>query len=131
MGTDMSENMHTLVIVVPESLEYQAGQLALLLGTSQADERTFRDFGWRDEQGNTFAVSAPVVSAEWIESAENPEPKEGVDMGAALEAHGLLQWDSATPSADHITVVMDVVPTEAVADFGLTYEPDREENEND
>lgn len=122
--------MRDLVIVVPETLGYQANQMALLFGESPADVRTFIDFGWHDEQGNAFAVSATRVTDEWIESTETPAPKDGVDMEAAMEAYNLIQWDSETLSADHITVILDGgVATEVVAALGLTYGLDREEYE--
>ena len=52
----MSEWTHTLTVIVPESLMVQANQLALAIGTSEDDVRTFRSADWIDGTSN-YAVA--------------------------------------------------------------------------
>ena len=52
----MSNWMHTLTVIVPESLMVQANQLALAIGTSEDDVNTFRQADWTDGTSN-YAVA--------------------------------------------------------------------------
>ena len=52
----MSNWMHTLTVIVPESLMDRANKLALAIGTSDDDVNTFRSADWTNGTGN-FAVA--------------------------------------------------------------------------
>ena len=52
----MSNWTHTLTVIVPESLMFQANQLALAMGTSPDDMNTFRQADWTDGTSN-YAVA--------------------------------------------------------------------------
>lgn len=52
----MSNWTHTLTVIVPESLIPQGNQLALAIGTSEADVNTFSAADWTDGTSN-YAVA--------------------------------------------------------------------------
>lgn len=59
----MSNWMHTLTVIVPESLIAKANQLALAIGTSEDDVNTFRKADW-----TALATMPFALLALWIKS---------------------------------------------------------------
>lgn len=98
-------------IAVPESLISDANQLALVLGESAADDKTFGDPRWQDEDGNLYAVSSTVAKPVFAESAtkplEAPDFAPDADVEAATRAQDVLKIEDRTNGGDPVTVHPD------------------------
>ena len=122
----MSQWTHTLTIIVPESLIPQANQLALAVGTSEADVNTFVSADWTDGT-DTFAVcSTRAVDNIFnyygaVDTTDNPLLAEAlantVFVKFATDEDGVT-----TTTGNDITkirVVVDVEPFAALELLGL------------
>lgn len=125
----MSQYTHRMTLVVPESLMSQANQLALIVGESSDDDKTFSNANWQDKDGNLYAVCStvikPVVLGLFGINLSNislPAHAINADVTAAQQALDKVvmykQGDKSSPTS--IMCAIDFEPLTAFADMGLT-----------
>ena len=97
-------------IATPVSHIPDANQLALALGESAADDKTFNTAAWQDAEGNLYAVSSTVAKPIFAELAgqplQAPDHAPDMDVAAATRAQALLQINGGTASPDVIAVIL-------------------------
>lgn len=79
----MSNWTHTLTVIVPESLIPQGNQLALAVGTSEADANTFQTADWTDGTSN-YAVAHTVAVEQIMEYFGAITPDAGSELATAI-----------------------------------------------
>lgn len=125
----MSEYKHRMSLAVPQALMAKANQLALIVGVSEHDDKTFTTANWQDKDGNLYAVCStvikPVVLGLFGVSLSNitlPNHASKADVVAAQQALDKVvkykQGDKA--STANIMCAIDFEPLTAFADMGLT-----------
>lgn len=125
----MSDYKHRMSLAVPQALMAQANQLALIVGVSEHDDKTFTTANWQDKDGNLYAVCStvikPVVLSMFgisLTDVTLPDHAIHADVTAAQQALDKVvmykQGDKA--STDKITCAIDFEPLTAFADMGLT-----------
>lgn len=125
----MSDYKHRMSLAVPQSLMAQANQLALIVGESEYDYKTFTTANWQDKDGNLYAVCStvikPVVLGLFGISLTDitlPAHASNADVVAAQQALDKVvmykQGDKA--STTEIMCAIDFEPLTAFADMGLT-----------
>ena len=97
-------------IAAPAAHIPDANQLALALGESSADDRTFSTASYKDEQGNLYAVGSTVAKPIFAQLAgqplQAPDHAPGMDIAAATRAQGMLQINGGIASPDVIAVIL-------------------------
>jgi len=97
-------------IATPASHIPDANQLALALGESSADDRTFSTASYQDAQGNLYAVCSTVAKSIFADLAgqplQAPDHAPDMDVEAATRAQALLQINGGTASPDVIAVIL-------------------------
>ena len=87
-----------------------ANQLALCLGESTQDDRTFTVASYQDAGGNLYAVCSTVARPIFAELAgqplQAPEHAPDMDLAAATRAQALLQINGGIASPDVIAVIL-------------------------
>ena len=87
-----------------------ANQLALCLGESSADDRTFSTASYKDEQGNLYAVGSTVAKPIFAQLAgqplQAPDHAPEMDLEAATRAQALLQINGGIATPDVIAVIL-------------------------
>jgi len=97
-------------IAAPVAHITDANQLALALGESSADDRTFTFASYQDAQGNLYAVCSTVAKPIFAEMAgqplQAPDHAPGMDLAAATRAQALLQINNGIATPDVIAVIL-------------------------
>ena len=97
-------------IAAPAAHIPDANQLALALGESHADDRTFSTVSYQDAQGNLYAVCSTVAKPIFAQLAGQPLQAPGhapdMDLAAATRAQALLQINGGIASPDVIAVIL-------------------------
>jgi len=97
-------------IAAPAQHIQDANQLALCLGESSADDRTFTTATWQDADGNLYAVCSTVAKPIFAELAgqplQAPDHAPDMDVEAATRAQALLQINGGKASPDVIAVIL-------------------------
>ena len=97
-------------IAAPVSLIPDANQLALCLGESSADDRTFTTASYQDEGGNLYAVCSTVAKPIFAELAgqplQAPDHAPDIDLAAATRAQSLLQINNGIAKPNVIAVIL-------------------------
>lgn len=125
----MSDYSHRMSLAVPQALMVQANQLALIVGVSEHDDKTFTAANWQDKDGNLYAVCStaikPVVLGLFGISLTDitlPNHAINADVSAAQQALDKVvmykQGDKA--STANIMCAIDFEPLAAFDDMGLT-----------
>lgn len=125
----MSEYKHRMTLAVPDSLIPQANQLALIVGVSEHDDKTFTAANWQDKDGNLYAVCSTVIKPVvlglfGISLTDITLPTHAInaDVAAAQQALDKVmmykQGDKASTAS--IMCAIDFEPLTAFADMGLT-----------
>ena len=125
----MSEYKHRMSLAVPQALMPQANQLALIVGTSEHDDKTFTLANWQDKDGHLYAVCStaikPVVLSMFGISLTDitlPAHAINADITAAQQALDKVvlykQGDKASTTS--IMCAIDFEPLQAFSDMGLT-----------
>ena len=87
-----------------------ANQLALCLGESSADDKTFTSASYQDADGNLYSVASTVAKSVFAEMAgqqlKAPAHAPGMDLEAATRAQALLQINNGTAGPDVIAVIL-------------------------
>jgi len=97
-------------IATPAAHIPDANQLALCLGESSADDRTFNIAWYKDADGNLYAVCSTVAKPIFAELAgqplQAPDHAPDMDVEAATRAQALLQINGGAVSPDVIAVIL-------------------------
>jgi len=87
-----------------------ANQLALCLGESSADDRTFTTANYQDAQGNLYAVCSTVAKPIFAQMAgqplQAPDHAPSMDLAPATRAQSLLQINNGIATPDVIAVIL-------------------------
>ena len=125
----MSDYKHRMSLAVPQALISKANQLALIVGVSEYDDKTFTAANWQDANGNLYAVCSAVIKPVvlglfGISLTDITLPAHAInaDVVAAQQALDKVviykQGDKASPTS--IMCAIDFEPLTAFADMGLT-----------
>ena len=97
-------------IATPAAHIPDANQLALCLGESRADDKTFTSASYQDADGNLYSVASTVAKPLFAQLAGQPLQAPGhapdMDLAAATRAQALLQINGGTASPDVIAVIL-------------------------
>ena len=97
-------------IAAPATHMPDANQLALALGESHADDRTFTSASYQDADGNLYAVCSTVAKPIFAELAgqplQAPDHAPDMDVEAATRAQALLQINGGKATPDVIAVIL-------------------------
>ena len=97
-------------IAAPLDLIPDANQLALALGESSADDRTFATASYQDADGNLYAVCSTVAKPVFAELAgqrlQAPAHSPDMDLAAATRAQALLQLNGGIANPDVIAAIL-------------------------
>ena len=114
-------------IATPASHIPDANQLALALGESSADDKTFTSASYQDAEGNLYAVCSTAAKPIFAQLAgqplKAPDHAPGMDIAAATRAQGMLQINNGIASPDVIAVILGDRKESAqdhIAALGLT-----------
>ncbi|WP_105245427.1 hypothetical protein [Psychrobacter sp. Marseille-P5312] len=122
----MSDYKHRMSLAVPQALMPQANQLALIVGVSEHDDKTFTSANWQDKDGNLYAVCSTVIkpvvlSLADVSLADSPLQTKGADLSLAQQALDKVvrykQGDKV--SSDTIMCAIDFEPLQVFSDMGL------------
>ena len=125
----MSEYKHRMSLAVPQALMPQANQLALIVGVSSDDDKTFTAANWQDKDGNLYAVCStvikPVVLGMFGINLSNitlPAHAINADVTAAQQALDkvVMYKQGDKVSATSIMCAIEFDPLAAFDDMGLT-----------
>ena len=113
-----------------------ANQLALCLGESSADDRTFNTASYQDAQGNLYAVASTVAKPIFAQLAgqplQAPDHAPGMDLVAATRAQARLQINGGIASPNVIAVILGDRLESAqdhIASLGLYRAPQEDVNQ--
>lgn len=125
----MSDYKHRMSLAVPQALMTKANQLALIVGESEYDDKTFTTANWQDKDGNLYAVCStvikPVVLGLFGVSLTDitlPGHAINADVTAAQQALDkvVMYKQGVKVSTAKIMCAIDFEPLQAFADMGLT-----------
>ena len=106
----MTKYQQRATIAVPEPLIAEANQLALALGESAADDKTFGAATYQDDEGNLYAVCSTVAKPIFVQLASQPlqapDHAPDMDLAAATRSQALLQINGGIASPDVIAVIL-------------------------
>ena len=120
-------------VAVPEQHQEKANQLAMALGLSLNDGKTYNELKYEDSEGNLYAVASFTAPDRILDKVsttlERPawdEETQAIDMEQAEQAKSLLSFD-AVASVNSISVKSDMKGLAAIDLMGLTrYNPEME-----
>ena len=122
-----TEYQQLATIAAPAAQIQDANQLALALGESAADDRTFTTASYQDAAGNLYAVCSTVAKPIFAQLAgqplKAPDHAPGMDIAAATRAQGMLQINNGIASPDVIAEILGDRKESAqdhIAALGLT-----------
>jgi len=105
-----TEYKQRATIASPVAHIADANQLALALGESAADDKTFNTAAWQDAEGNLYAVCSTVAKPIFAQIAgqplQAPDHAPDMDLAAATRSQALLQINGGTASPDVIAVIL-------------------------
>lgn len=125
----MIQYTHRMTLAVPEQLMSQANQLALIVGESSDDDKTFSNANWQDKDGNLYAICStvikPVVLGLFGVSLTDitlPVHAINADVTAAQQALDkvVMYKQGDKVSTTSIMCAIDFEPLQAFSDMGLT-----------
>jgi hypothetical protein len=123
----MTQYTHRATIAAPLAHIPDANQLALCLGESSADDKTFTSASYQDAQGNLYAVCSTVAKPIFAQIAgqplQAPDHAPDMDLAAATRAQALLQINGGKATPEVIAVILGGRLESAqdhIASLGLT-----------
>ena len=129
----MSDYKHRMSLAVPQALMTQANQLALIVGESEHDDKTFTAANWQDSEGNLYAVCStvikPIVLTLFGQSLDDaPLDDDNADKTLAQQAldAAVMFTEGVTANTDTIVIAVDVEPLSALEQMGLSLVVDDE-----
>ena len=106
----ITDYLQKATIATPAAHIPDANQLALALGESSADDRTFTTASYQDASGNLYAVCSTVAKSLLAEMAgqplQAPDQAPTMDLASATRAQALLQINGGTANPDVIAVIL-------------------------
>ena len=129
MSVIASDYKHRMSLAVPLALMTQANQLALIVGESSNDDKTFSNANWQDKDGNLYAICStvikPVVLGLFDVILSNitlPAHAINADVTAAQQALDkvVMYKQGDKVSTTSIMCAIDFEPLQAFSDMGLT-----------
>lgn len=129
MSDIASDYKHRMSLAVPQALMTQANQLALIVGESSGDDKTFSNANWQDKDGNMYAICSTVIKPVvlglfGINLSDITLPAHAInaDVTAAQQALDkvVMYKQGDKVSATKIMCAIDFEPLAAFADMGLT-----------
>jgi len=97
-------------IAAPLASIPDANQLALCLGESSADDKTFSTATWQDADGNLYAVASTVAKPIFAQMAgqplQAPAHAPNMDLAAASRAQEALQINGGIASPGVVAVIL-------------------------
>lgn len=113
--------MIRLTIAAPAALIAGANQLALAMGSTEADANTFGEAQFKDADGNLHAVCSLLCTERWLEKLSEPlKPRLGADMEMANDVQATMSLGGLATTTG-ITVIRNENPQAALDDMGLEY----------
>ena len=120
-------------VAVPEQHQDKANQLAMALGLSLNDGKTYNELKYEDSEGNLYAVASFIAPDRILDKVsttlERPawdEENQAIDMEQAEQAKSLLSFDTVA-DINSISVKSDIKGLDAIDLMGLTrYSPEME-----
>jgi len=125
----MSEYKHRMSLAVPQALISKANQLALIVGESSDDDKTFTATNWQDKDGNLYAVCSTVIKPVVLglfgirlTDVTLPAHAVNADVTAAQQALDkvVMYKQGDKVSTTSIMCAIDFEPLQAFSDMGLT-----------
>ena len=125
----MSDYKHRMSLAVPQALIEKANQLALIVGESSDDDKTFTTANWQDKDGNLYAVCSTVIKPVvlglfGISLTDITLPAHAInaDVTAAQQALDkvVMYKQGDKSSTANIMCASAFEPLQAFADMGLT-----------
>ncbi|OLF36509.1 hypothetical protein BTW00_05325 [Psychrobacter sp. C 20.9] len=125
----MSDYTHRMTLAVPEALMPQANQLALIVGESSDDDKTFAAANWQDKDGNLYAVCSTAIKSVVLglfgvslTDITLPTHAVNADVTAAQQALDkvVMYKQGDKVSTAKIMCAIDFEPLAAFDDMGLT-----------
>lgn len=118
----MSKYNLRVTIACPEDLLDKANQLALILGESPADDKTFINLYWKDESNTYYSVSSTLAQSTFSNTATSelsiPSHAPNANLEMAIEAQELLQIGNpenpVTANSGTISAIVDVKESSAL-----------------
>jgi len=105
-----TEYKQRATIASPVAHIADANQLALALGESAADDKTFNTAAWQDAEGNLYAVCSTVAKPIFAQIAgqplQAPDHAPDMDLAAATRSQALLQINGGIATPDVIAVIL-------------------------
>ena len=105
-----TEHLNRATIAAPAAHIPDANQLALALGESHADDRTFTSASYQDADGNLYAVCSTVTKPVFAQLAgqplQAPDHAPDMDLAAATRAQALLQINGGIATPDVLAVIL-------------------------
>lgn len=129
MSVIASDYKHRMSLAVPQALMTQANQLALIVGVSEHDDKTFTTANWQDKDGNLYAVCSTVIkpvvlglfgiSLTDITLPAHATNADVIEAQQALDKVVMYKQGNKA-STTKIMCAIDFEPLTAFADMGLT-----------
>jgi hypothetical protein len=105
-----TEYTQRVTIAAPAAHIPDANQLALCLGESSADDKTFASASYQDADGNLYSVASTVAKSVFAEMAgqqlKAPAHAPNVNLNAATKAQALLQINRGKATPEVIAVIL-------------------------
>ena len=105
-----TEYKQRATVATPIALIADANQLALCLGESVADDRTFTTANYQDTSGNLYAVASTVAKPIFAQMAgqplQAPDHAPNMDVSAASRVQAVLQINGGIASTGVIAVML-------------------------
>lgn len=125
----MSDYKHHMSLAVPQALMPQANQLALIVGESSDDDKTFSNANYQDANGNLYAVCSTVIKPVVLglfgiilSNITLPAHASNADVVVAQQALDKVvkykQGDKVSTAS--IMCAIDFEPLQVFSDMGLT-----------
>ena len=105
-----TEYTQRVTIAAPAAHIPDANQLALCLGESRADDKTFTSASYQDADGNLYSVASTVAKPVFAQMAGQQlkalAHAPGVDLKAASKAQSILKINDGIAGLDVIAVIL-------------------------
>lgn len=123
----MTEYKNRMTLVVPEALMSSANQLALIVGESDEDIKTFVNTIFKDELGNLYSACSTLIKPIVLDMlgadlGEAPLQSELADLELAQEAlNSVVMFSEGVDLQENkIIVAIDVEPEYLFNSLGLS-----------
>jgi hypothetical protein len=116
-----------VTVACAAALVPDANHLAMVLGQSAADARTYAIGAWQDGNGNPVACASFLARTEWLEGAQSAlvrpawDTDQSIDMTAAARAQAALDLSPGVQAGPgKLAVIIGLSGADALAAMGVT-----------